>query len=276
MPGQVQPPPQGAYQGYQNQQGYGGYQQGYPPQQGVGGQYNANVAKTRKKGTSPAVLGAIIAVAVALLAGGVLLYFFLQPKSSNTLAISGTPQPTTAALVATTGPGQPTPRPSNPTTAPKRTPLRSTPTTLPREATSVPVQGGVGFDGTPHDAANAFFNNLKSGNYEAARSLLSPELAIGLDVATLKSLWESLTSAGGSVTVGNATESGNTAEVDITFDIGFGITQAGKARLIKQGGRWFLENPFNFDSTQPIGIPTFEPGTIPGLPTFEPIEIPTP
>jgi hypothetical protein len=233
------------------------------------------------------VWGLIGLVVIGLIGAGV--YFFLLSPKSNNPAVSTTPQPTSAAAGPTTvgestkpvaNPSktvaQPTKVAGQPTTAIKTSvvpTLEPEPTSVTSNPTTGPSNGQGGFAGSPHDAANTFFNDLRTGNYAAAQQLLLPEVAAGLTPDVLQTLWQSIISAGGDITVGDATENGNSAEVAITWNVGFGVTQNGTVTLVNQGGKWYIENPLNITSDQPIEIPTFEPGE---FPTFEPVEIPTP
>ena len=126
-------------------------------------------------------------------------------------------------------------------TAEARPTLEPEPTSVTSNPTTGPSNGETGFSGSAHDAAAALYNDLRKGDFAAAQNLFQPEYAIGFTPEVLQSLWQGITAAGGDVTIGDATETGDTASVNITWNVGFGVTQDGKVTLVKQGGKWFIQ-----------------------------------
>lgn len=249
----------------QGQGGYPGYP-AYPPQQGGSHQYNVNAPK---KGTPAWVWGVIGAVLLALIGGGLLYFLVLSPRS-NTVAGNSTPQPTAAA-------GQPTTVPTTPPTVGRNTPVPPTavrptsitqPTTVPTTSVSPPttVPGQGGFVGTPRDATVAFLGYLREEDYASAHTLLAPEMAGVVDVNSLEIIWQLVRlSTTGDIEVGEASESGDTAEVAVTIRAISGGSEQAKIPLVKEEGKWYILDPFALNGISPGGFPTFEPFEIPTL-----------
>jgi hypothetical protein len=94
-----------------------------------------------------------------------------------------------------------------------------------------------------------------------------------IDVNSLELIWQLVQlTATGDIEVGEATETGDTAEVAVTIHTLGGSSEQAKIPLVKQGGKWYILDPFPLNGFGPGGIPTFEPE---GFPTFEPFELPT-
>lgn len=237
-----------------------------PPQYSDGRQYNINAPK---KGTPTWVWGAIGAAVVALIGGGVLLFFLLSPKS-NAPAANTTPQPTTSAAQPTTAPRQPTTAPGQPTTVPPRaTPGPEQPTEVaqPTAARPQPTSSQGGLVGAPPaQVVTTFFDLIRTGNYEGALALADPDSGMPTTADELRSLWEDVELDNGgklqSVDLGEATEQGNNAQVALTAHFEGGGTAGQIATLTKKGDSWLISAfhaPSNgSDPTPEFPIPTPE------------------
>lgn len=258
--------PQGGYQGYPP-----------PPQQGDGRQYNVNAPK---KGTPSWLWGVIGAVVVALIGGGVLLYFLLSPRS-NAPVSSTTPQPTAAAGNPTavpgrtiTAPGQPTTTLPRATTSPGQPTTISLPTTsLPTRQVPTPGQGGIP-GAAPDQVVTIFFDRILARDFAGALEAAEPDSTTTITPENLQASWESVEQQNGgkleSIEITDSAETGDSARVALSMHFeGGGIFN--QIALLKNNGNAWVITGFNDVENSAVPTPEFATPEFP-TPTEEPTD----
>jgi hypothetical protein len=168
------------------------------------------------------IWGLLGVLLLALIGGGILLFFLLQPRTNTTTNTTTNPTAVT----------------NNPTSVPSnRTPI------------SEPTRGTAP-SGNAGDVVRDFYENLSRSNFGAVLNLVTPDARaqIGSE-SDLEALWQSeIGQMGGnlqSVSVEDVNVQGDTATVTVSLTYDGGGTKRVEQEVVNSGGRWLLTGNAN-------------------------------